>query len=231
MAHNWDMSNLIVYFRVSTDKQEKSGLGLDAQRAAVKAYAAHTGAAIIGRYIETETGKRSDRPQLAKALAHAKRSRAKLVVAKLDRLARNLAFLDALQRSKVHFAALDCEHANKAMLQMMMVMAEWEVDQVSARTKAALQSARERGKLLGAHNPRCRNLTEEAAAVGRVAGSAANRLAADDAYADILPDMVEWRASHSLQAIADRLNDDGHTTRTGKQWTPGTVANVLRRAC
>lgn len=224
------MRSLIVYFRVSTDKQEKSGLGLDAQKTAVKAYAARTGASVLARYTETESGKNNDRPQLAKALAHARRSRATLVVAKLDRLARNLAFLDALQRSKATFIALDCEHANKAMLQMMMVMAEWEADQVSARTKAALQARRERGGKLGAENRRCRNLTDDFAAIGRIAGAEANKALADDAYADILPDMVEWRTSHSLQAIADRLNGEGHTTRTGKQWTPGTVANVLRRA-
>lgn len=230
VAHNCSMSNIVVYFRVSTRQQERSGLGIDAQKAAVKAYAARTGDAIIGRYTETESGKRADRPQLMRALAHARRSRAKLIVAKLDRLARNLSFLDALQRSKVNFAALDCEHANKAMLQMMMVMAEWECDQISARTKAALAARRERGKALGAENPRCRNLTKPAMQAGRIAGAAANRLAADDAYADILPDMAAWRETHTLAAIAERLNSEGHTTRTGKPWSTSTVANVLRRA-
>ena len=223
------MAQLIVYFRVSTGQQERSGLGIEAQKAAVKAYVERTGDTIIGRYTETESGRRSDRPQLQRALAHARRSRAKLIVAKLDRLARNLAFLDALQGSKVHFTALDCEHANKAMLQMMMVMAEWECDQISARTKAALQARRERGGKLGAENRRCRNLTPEAMTVGRLAGAEANRAAADDAYADILPDMAKWRATHTLAAIAERLNSEGHTTRTRKQWTAGTVANVLRR--
>lgn len=224
------MSNIVVYFRVSTGQQERSGLGIEAQKIAVRDFVARTGDVVIGRYTETESGKRADRPQLARALAHARRSRAKLIVAKLDRLARNLAFLDALQRANVNFAALDCEHANKAMLQMMMVMAEWECDQVSARTKAALAARRANGGKLGAQNPRSRNLTRAAMREGRIAGAEANRLAADDAYSDILPDMVEWRESHTLTAIADRLNDQGHTTRTGKPWSPSTVANVLRRA-
>lgn len=224
------MAKLIVYYRQSTEKQQRSGLGIEAQQAAVREYAKRTGDEVIGRYTETESGKRADRPQLARALAHARRSRAKLVVAKLDRLARNLAFLDALQRSKVHFCALDCEFANKAMLQMLMVMAEYEADQISARTKAALAARRERGKPLGAENPRCRNLDATSAAAGRVAGAAANALQANEAYADILPDMAGWRDDGcTLAEIAERLNDEGHTTRRGCDWTPGTVANVLRR--
>jgi DNA invertase Pin-like site-specific DNA recombinase len=225
------MPTIVVYYRVSTDKQQRSGLGIEAQKAALRQYIDRTGAESIGSYTETESGKRSDRPRFARAVAHAKRSRATLVVAKLDRLARNLAFLDELQRSRLNFVALDCEHANKAMLQMMMVMAEWEGDQVSVRTKAALAARRERGELLGAENPACRNLTRAAMKAGRVAGADANRAKADDAYADILPDMTAWRGqSVTLAGIAERLNADGHTTRTGKPWSPGTVANVLRRA-
>jgi DNA invertase Pin-like site-specific DNA recombinase len=222
---------IVVYLRVSTGKQERSGLGIEAQQAAVRGYVARTSAEVVGRYTETETGKRSDRPQLARALAHAKRSRAKLIVAKLDRLARNLAFLDALQTARVDFAALDCEHANKAMLQVMMVMAEWEADQIAARTKAALAARRERGLPLGAENPNCRNLTEVSMAAGRVAGAAANVSLADAAYSDILPDMAAWRqAGRTLAAIARELNEQGHSTRQGRTWKAGTVANVLRRA-
>jgi DNA invertase Pin-like site-specific DNA recombinase len=224
-------SKIVVYFRCSTEKQERSGLGIEAQRAAVKQYAERTGAEIIGRYTETESGGNNDRPQFARAVAHAKRSRATLVVAKLDRLARNLAFLDELQRSRLNFVALDCEQANKAMLQMMMVMAEWERDQVSARTKVALAARRDRGKPLGAENPACRNLTKAAMRTGRQLGAEANKAAADEAYADILPDMLQWREQGcTLAEIAERLNDDGHTTRRGKKWTPGLVANVLRRS-
>lgn len=225
------MKRIVVYYRVSTDKQERSGLGIEGQKEAVKQYAKRTDCKVLARYTETESGKNSDRPQFARAVAHARRSRATLVVAKLDRLARNLAFLDELQRSRLNFVALDCEHANKAMLQMMMVMAEWEVDQISARTKSALAARRERGLPLGAENPRCRNMTTKAMKQGRKLGAESNRTAADEAYADILPDMCEWREQgDTLQAIADRLNSDGHTTRTGRDWTPGTVSNVLRRA-
>lgn len=222
---------IVVYFRVSTDKQQRSGLGIEAQQSAVREYALRTGAEVIGKYTETESGKRSDRPQLARALAHAKRSKARLIVAKLDRLARNLAFLDALQKARVDFAALDCEHANKAMLQMMMVMAEWEADQVSARTKAALAARRDRGLPLGAEQPNCRNLDLDDMVAGRLAGAARNAALADDAYQDILPDMAaQRRQGRTLAAIAAELNAAGHTTRQGCTWTPGTVANVLRRS-
>lgn len=221
---------LVVYFRVSTDKQQRSGLGIEAQQAAVRSYVDRHGADVLGRYTETESGRNSERPQLARALAHAKRSKARLVVAKLDRLARNLAFLDALQRAKVDFVALDCEHANKAMLQVMMVMAEWEADQIAARTKAALAARRERGLPLGAENPNCQNLSRANMAAGRLLGATANANAADAAYADILPDMTTWRTEgRTLISIANELNENGHTTRQGKVWTPGTVANVLRR--
>lgn len=221
---------IVAYFRQSTEKQAESGLGLEAQRRAVREYVARTGAEVIGRYTETESGTRSDRPQLARALAHARRSRAKLVVATLSRLSRNLAFLDALQRSKVNFCALDCEHANKAMLQMMTVMAEWEADQVSERTRKAMASRRELGKPMGAENPRCRNLTADAAKEGRKLGAAANAQLADEAYSDILPDMLAWRErGDTLATIAERLNSEGQTTRTGVAWSTSTVANVLRR--
>ncbi len=224
------MSNIIVYYRVSTDKQESSGLGIDAQKASVRSYTARTGDTILASYTETESGRNADRPQLARALAHARRSRAKLVVAKLDRLARNLAFLDALQRAKVHFVALDAEFANKMTLQIMMVMAEHECEQVSARTKAALAARRERGEPLGAENPACRNLSKRDMAAGRLVGAAVNARLADEAYADILPEMIAWRADDwTLAEIAEQLNEDGHTTRRGCEWTPGTVANVLRR--
>jgi DNA invertase Pin-like site-specific DNA recombinase len=134
-----------------------------------------------------------------------------------------------LQRSKVHFVALDAEFANKMTLQIMMVMAEHECEQVSARTRAALAASK---KPLGAANPRCRNLSKANMAVGRKLGAKANARLADEAYADILPDMKSWRTRGvTLADIADRLNSDGHTTRRGCEWTPGTVANVLRRVC
>jgi DNA invertase Pin-like site-specific DNA recombinase len=222
------MSKIVVYYRVSTEKQQLSGLGIDAQKAAVRSYTARTGDVVLARYTETESGRNADRPQLARALAHARRSRAKLIVAKLDRLSRNLAFLDALQRSKVAFVALDAEFANKMTLQILMVMAEHECEQVSARTKAALAASH---KSLGAANPACRNLTKAAARKGRHLGNEANARLADEAYTDILPDMTEWRAAGmTLAQIADNLNAEGHTTRQGCAWTTGTVANVLRRA-
>lgn len=222
---------IVAYFRQSTDKQERSGLGLEAQRRAVRDYAAKHRADVIARYTETESGRRSDRPELARALARCRREGAKLVVATLSRLSRDVAFLKELERSKVNFCALDCEHANKAMLQMMMVFAEHEADQISSRTKAALASRRERGEPLGAEMPECRNLTAKAAATGRALGAAANAKLADEFYTDILPDMLAWRErGDTLAAIAERLNNDRQKTRTHRAWSTSTVANVLRRA-
>jgi DNA invertase Pin-like site-specific DNA recombinase len=222
------MGKLIVYYRVSTDKQEASGLGIDAQKQAVREYVGRTGNDVLARYTETESGKIAERPQLARALAHARRSRATLVVAKLDRLSRNLAFLDALQRSGVAFVALDCEFANKAMLQMMMVMSEWEVDQIADRTRKALAAS---SKPLGAANPACRNLSRKAAAAGRLAGAAAHRAKAAADYADLVPGMQADRAAGATyQAVADRLNLDGHTSRGGAAWTASSVHRLLGRS-
>jgi DNA invertase Pin-like site-specific DNA recombinase len=118
--------NLIPYYRVSTRKQEKSGLGLEGQKAAVTEFVDRQCARVLATYTETETGKRADRPELAKAIAHAKRARATLVVAKLDRLARNVAFTAALMESGVDFLACDNPHANRLTIHILAAVAEEE---------------------------------------------------------------------------------------------------------
>ena len=229
------MADIIAYYRVSTKQQGDSGLGLEAQKAAVEAYAKNAGAKILASYREVETGKRADRPELIKALAHARRSKATLVVAKLDRLARNVAFLSALMRSGADFVCCDNPHANKLTIHILAAVAEDEAERISARTKAALQAAKARGARLGSARPghwkgrEAMRLT--GLARGREIAAKVVSQAAREAYADLAPMMKEWRAEGlTLDGIAGKLNADGHTTRRGKQWNAVQVRRVLTRA-
>lgn len=227
---------LIVYRRVSTARQGASGLGLEGQDAAVAAYAQANAATILRAYTEVETGKRADRPELARALADCKRSRATLVIAKLDRLARNARFLLALIESGVDVAFCDLPHVppgavGKFLLTQMAAVAELEAGLISERTRAALAAYKARGGVLGAARPGANRLTGGAnPAASRRAGEVA-RENADAAYADLAPMVAELRAGGlSLRQIADRLNAEGHTTRRGKPWNQVQVARVLNLA-
>src|SRR6202047_3345945 len=154
----------VAYFRVSTDRQGKSGLGLEAQREAVMSYLNGGRWTLTAEFTEVESGKRSDnRPELEKAIAACKRLKAKLVIAKLDRLSRNLAFIAALMESGVEFLAVDIPHANKLTVHILAAVAQHEREMISERTKAALQAAKKRGQRLG--NPGI----AEAAKLGRAA--------------------------------------------------------------
>ncbi len=223
--------NIIAYYRVSTKQQGESGLGLEGQVAAVAAYARGQGAAIVRAYREVESGKRADRPELAKALAHARRSRATLVIAKLDRLARNVHFLSGLMESNMDFIACDNPHANKLTIHILAAVAEDEAKRISERTRAALAAYKARGGRLGAARPDGRRLTPELGARGRARAREVQRAAVAAAYADLAGELAGLRADGlSLRAIAARLNADGHTTRRGKPWNPMQVARVLGRA-
>jgi DNA invertase Pin-like site-specific DNA recombinase len=229
------MADIIAYYRVSTKQQGDSGLGLDAQKATVEAHAKNAGARILASYREVESGKLAERPELARALAHARRSKATLVVAKLDRLARNVAFLSALMRSGVDFVCCDNPHANKLTIHILAAVAEDEAERISARTKAALQAAKARGVKLGSARPDHWKGREKARlaglARGRVVAAKVHSRAAVEAYADLAPLMKNWRAEGlTLETIADRLNADGHTTRRGRPWNPVQVARVVGRA-
>jgi DNA invertase Pin-like site-specific DNA recombinase len=213
--------NFVAYFRVSTDQQGKSGLGLDAQRKAVADYLNGGNWKLVGEFTEIESGKNGARPQLAAALAACKKRKAKLVIAKLDRLSRNLAFIANLLEAGTDFVAADNPHANKSMVQMMAVFAEMERDAISKRTREALAAAKSRGVQLG--NPRL----AEASAIA----IAASKEAADRFAANVAPIIKQIQASgvSSLRGVARTLSARGVKTARGGQWTARMVINVLRR--
>jgi len=224
---------IVSYLRVSTRKQGESGLGLDGQRHAVLAYAKQHGATIVAEHVEIESGTRSDRPELTSALGHARRAKATLVVSKMDRLARNVAFLSALMESGVDFVACDNPTANRLTVHILAAVAEAEAKAISERTKAALAAARRRGVKLGSSRPGhwtgLENRRAAGSKLGAIRAAVVHRETAKAEYADLLPTMVEYRKSgDSLRTIAKRLNDSGHTTRSGGPWGPMTVRNVLR---
>jgi DNA invertase Pin-like site-specific DNA recombinase len=176
--------NFVAYYRVSTDRQGQSGLGLDAQRSAVMAYLNGGSWKLVAEFTEVESGKNSDRAQLRAAQAACKKHRAKLVIAKLDRLSRNVAFVANLREAGTDFVAVDNPHANKPMVQMMAVFAEMERDAISKRTKEALAAAKARGVQLG--NPRLADAR---------AGVNAARQQAVDAFAASVLKLAESAAS------------------------------------
>ncbi len=229
------VQKIIPYYRVSTAKQGKSGLGLEGQEAAVAAFVAQRGCNELATYREVESGKNSERPELAKAVAHAKRSKATLVVAKLDRLARNVAFLSRLMESGVDFIAIDMEHANRLTIHILAAVAEGEAKAISDRTKTALAAAKVRGVKLGSARPGHWDGREDARSRGlqKATKIAAERKtqAAKEAYVDLVPMMTQLKdGGSSLRDIADALNADGHTTRRGMAWNQVQVKRVLDRA-
>ena len=211
----------IAYYRVSTQKQGQSGLGLDAQRQSVTSYAKGR-YTIAAEFVEVESGKRNNRVELTKALAMAKEVGAVLLIAKLDRLARNVAFTSALMASGVQFVAVDMPDANNLTIHIIAAIAEHERELISARTKAALEQAKKRGATLGTPE----NLTSEA----REAGHETMHQMAKDAYKrDYGYIKLLREGGHTLAQIAERLNSEGHATRNGKQFTPMTVKRILDR--
>jgi len=229
------VKKVIGYRRASTQRQGRSGLGLEAQQAAIEAFCKPQGAALVATYTEVETGKKngiSNRPQLRKALAHARMMGATLVIGKLDRLARNVAFLSALMEAGVDFNALDCPHADPFTLHILAAVAEKEARDISARTKAALAAYKARGGVLGSARPECAgNLSPEAMAKGRQLAAVARHEKAVAAYADLVPVMREMRdRGMTYRAIAGELTAQGYTTRRGKVWNHIQVRLVLERA-
>ena len=182
-----------------------------------------------------ESGKLADRPELAKALAHAKRSKATLCCAKLDRLARNVEFLARILNAGTEFVACDYPAANRLTLHIMAAVAENEAKAISDRTKAALQAAKARGTLVGSRRPGHwegrETARQQGARRGAVVSAQVRARAAVEAYSDLRPAMEKLRGDGmTLHAIAEELNAQGHTTRRGKPWNPVLVVRVLNRA-
>src|SRR6478609_10571447 len=210
----------VAYFRVSTDRQGKSGLGLEAQRASVIDYLNGGTWELVGEFVEVESGKHSDRPRLAEALQACRKHRAKLVIAKLDRLSRNLAFIATLMESGIEFVAVDNPHANKLTVHILAAVAQHEREAISERTKDALRAAKARGTKLG--NPHI----DEAAKRGTAALKAnARRFAAN-----VLPIIreIEKAGAASLNAVATKLNERNVPTARGGRWTHVQVGAMLR---
>jgi DNA invertase Pin-like site-specific DNA recombinase len=218
------MGKFVAYLRVSTARQGRSGLGLEAQREAVRGFVeAKAGKIIAPEFLETESGKRNDRPQLQAALARCKATGATLVVAKLDRLSRNAAFLLTLRDSGVPFVAADMPEANTLTIGILAVVAQAEREAISARTKAALAAAKARGIKLG--NPH--GVANLKPGNGSAAASKAARAFAEG----LLPMVRELEVGGlSLNAIARRFNEDGIRSRRGGIWTAKAVSNLKAAA-
>ncbi len=218
-------TKFVAYYRVSTKQQGASGLGLEAQERAVAEFLAGRGGALAGGYADVESGTRkgNKRPELAKAIAHSRREKATLLIAKLDRLARNVAFVSNLMESGIEFLAVDMPQANKFTIHILAAVAEYEAEMISKRTIAALASAKARGVRLG----KPENMSPEA----RARSARVNRDKALEAYAVLERRLANLRArGMKLQAIADHLNEGGETTRGGADFTAMTVKRILDRA-
>lgn len=221
---------LVGYLRVSTDKQGENGLGMEAQMAAIQGYAKQTGCELLATYTEVESGRVDARRELVRALAHAKRSKATLVIAKLDRLSRDVHFLSGLMKGSVPFVACDNPNANELTVHILAAVAQSESKAISERTKAALRAYKARGGLLGGSRPGCRNLTYEARKAGAKASGAIAKAKADEAYRDIMPIIVALKAEGLTQAqIADRLNASNEHV-DGKRWSQPQVSRLLKRS-
>lgn len=207
--------SFVAYYRVSTDRQGRSGLGLDAQREAVRQHLASTSGLLMAEFVEVESGKRNNRPELQKALLACRRHRARLIIAKLDRLSRNVAFIATMMDSGVEFVACDNPHATRLTLHILAAVAEHEREMIAARTKAALQAAKARGVRLG------RNGAEHLAPAHKAA--AAKR-------ARELGPILQELAGMSSRQIATELTRRGICTPRGGRWHPQTVMRLLKRA-
>lgn len=209
----------VAYLRVSTDRQGRSGLGLEAQREAVFRYASDARLELIGEYVEVETGKGanalSKRPELLAALNEAKKIKAKLVLAKLDRLARNVHFVSGLMETGVDFAVADMPHADRFQLHLFAALAEKEGEIISQRTKAALAAAKARGKVLGSNGAKL---------------AAVNKTIASERLEPIASTLIEMRDSGlSRRAMIAALNEQKILSPAGGRWHLANLQRALQR--
>ena len=212
----------VAYYRVSTEKQGRSGLGLEAQRRAVEAYLDGGSWKLVAEFTEIESGKLSERPKLAEAVKVAKRHKATLVIAKLDRLSRNVAFIANLMEAGADFVAADMPHANKLTIHILSAVAEHEREMISQRTRAALAAAKSRGVKFGN-----RSNIEVAQANSRTTRTAQ----ADRFASNVEPIVVQIKAAgiRTLNGIAEALNARGLWTQRGCEWRAVQVKRVIER--
>ena len=221
-------TKFVTYYRVSTERQGRSGLGLEAQREAVDGFLRSQGinAKLLAEYTEVESGKDSDRPQLLRAIEHTKLTGATLLIAKLDRLSRDAHFLLGLEKAGVEFVAADMPGANRLTVGIMAMVAEEERRMISARTKAALVAAKARGTKLGnpkgAAHLRGRGNAEAVEAVRRGAEERAKALRGT-------LEALRTEGIVSAQGIARALNERGVLTARGGAWTARSVLNMVAR--
>lgn len=222
-------SPAIAYYRVSTARQGQSGLGLDAQRQTVQTFAASTHRRLIAERVEVESGTKAARPMLADAMRLCRLHRATLLIAKLDRLARNVAFTSQLLESGIDFVACDFPQANRFTIHILAAMAEHETVMVSARTREALAAAKARGVQLG--GDRAGNFASIAPA-GRAAGTAAILAKSKARALDVLPIIEDVQAggASTLRAIAEVLNARGIPAAEGGRWSATQVQRVMVQA-
>ena len=219
----------VAYYRVSTKRQGRSGLGLDAQKSAVENYLNNCNGEVVSEYTEVESGKRTDidRPMLHEALAACRVHKATLVISKLDRLARNAKFLFELQDSGLDFICCDMPSANRLTIGIMALVAEEERKMISKRTKEALAAAKARGIKLGTNN-----LTSEGVKKGVLNAVEVRKSKSNSFCMDIIGviNSIKETGYTSLNAIADELNKRGITTYRNCQWKPNSVKRILDRA-
>ena len=227
--------SFVTYYRVSRASQGMEGLGMDAQERAVTAFLNGGDWTVQGTFKEVESGKRDDRPELAKAIALAKATKSKLLIAKLDRLARDLHFLTSLEKEGVEFVAVDMPGANKFTLHVMMALAQQEREMISSRTKASLASIKAKIEQDGQHVSKKgnvitklggRTLSDDERAKGRQARTEK----ANAHAAKVAPIIASMRGQNAtLQAVADALNQAGLQTPRGASWTPMAVSRAEKR--
>ncbi len=218
------MTIYVAYFRVSTVRQGQSGLGLDAQQAAVQSFLRND-AQLVATFTEIESGKKNERPQLAAAIARARQEGAVLLVAKLDRLARNVAFLATLMESRVRFQAVDLPAADEFTLHIMAAVAQKEASAISTRTREALAAKKARGAQLGTPA----NLTQAAREKSWAAMTRNAQENLNNRQATQLARLLRATGA-TLRAIADQLNQSGYRTRYGKSFHPMGVQRLLLRS-
>ena len=217
------MKVFVAYYRVSTIRQGNSRLGLEAQQRAVTAFLKPDDT-VIYNYLEVESGKKNSRPELEKAIEAAKRNNATLIIAKLDRLSRNAAFIFALRDAGCDFVCADMPEANTITIGIFAVMAQHEREVISSRTKAALQVRKEQGKKLGTP----RNLNNEARQKGQYVRQQNARTNRANKQATEMVKLYRDKGL-SLREIAGKLNEAGYNTRRGNRFFASTVKNLLDR--